>query len=441
MNGARLRHSALPDRRVTPPFRASGVTAGREPLDNVLDLQAAAGNRAVAAILGGPTAQRDDAGWKDADKTGPGWNVKPRDVDKIRRVPIDGLKLGGETKFVGDESEKTSEPADHRAIVLIPAGLKVGKDVDVMLHFHGWTHREVDPHAGWRQHSGPDATVRDVDQDRIEAQLQASGANLIAILPQGVGQSQFGNVPAEPYIKDVLGRVAAANELHDAAGQVLTTAPALGRLVLSGHSGGGNKIMNMLSPTAGKAPAEVILFEALHYVEKREDKDDPKKVTSVFDAPKIVGDWAIKHLEQVRKVLAGQPPPDPATRAAAVEACPRLRAYYSDYSEGKFEPKRQRKGYENNYERLAKLLDNWFGKYGPDLGGDLPAVRARFKVQPLTGTAHETVVRGLGDDPFAGPLTDALTALDDPTAKSKLATSGTTTWKPPRRKPKPGRKR
>jgi hypothetical protein len=422
MNGAQLRHPAPQRRRVPRSELASGATGAREPFDQVIDLQAAAGNRALASILGGPIAQRQVAGWSDADKRGKGWNVKPQDVDKIRRVPIEGLKLGGTATFVGDESQKTTERADHRAIVLIPAGLDASKNVDVMLHFHGWTHREDDPHAGWRQHSGPDATVRDVDQDRIEAQLQASGAKLIAILPQGVSTSEFGQVPVEPYIKEVLGRVAAANELRDAGGQVLTDAPALGRLVLSGHSGGGNRIMDMLNPATSKAPAEVILFEALH-------------VTQKLDAPLVVATWAISHLDRVRKVLAGQPPP--AERAAAVNAVPKLRAYYSDFSGGTFDPKRKREGYETNYERLKKLLDDWFGKYGPDLGPDLAAVRARFKVQPLTGTRHETVVRGLGDDPFAGPLTDALTALDDPTATSKLVTSGTTTWTKPRRNPKP----
>ncbi len=435
MNWARLRYPGTagprpvaPLRTPVAPLRAPVATPDRGPLNDVFDLQATAGNLAVASILASAHAQRDTAGWTGADTSGQGWNVKARDVDKIRRVPIEGLKLGGGTAFVGDERKKTIESAEHRAIVLIPTGMKVGTSVDVMLHFHGWTHRAVDPHAGWRQHSGPDATVRDVDQDRIEAQLQAAGTQLVAILPQGVGESQFGKVPIEPYIKEVLGKVTAVNEFKDAKGNVVTTAPGLGRLVLSGHSGGGNVIMPALGAGAGKEPAEVILFEAIHHVGK-------------FDAPAIVGNWATRHLEAVRKVLAATaPPPSPADRAKAIDACPRLRAYYSDYSGGKFDPKRKRRGYETNYERLAGILDAWFAKHGKDLGGDLAAVRARFKVQPLTGTGHETVVRGLGDDPFAGPLTDALVALDNPQAKSKLVTSGTTTWTRPRRAKPPTKK-
>ncbi len=431
MNWARLQLPGKAGPRRAAPVRAPAATANRGPLDNVLDMQAVAGNGAVASIIGGPNVQRDTAGWTDADKSGKGWNVKAQDVDKVRRVPIEGLKLGTDTKFVGDEKEKTIESAAHRAIVIVPSALTVGAQVDVMLHLHGWTHRKDDPHAGWRQHSGPDATVRDVDQDRIEAQVQASGAQLVAILPQGVGESQFGDIPIEPYIEEVLGKVTAAGEFKDASRAVITTAPKLGRLVLSGHSGGGNRIMSSLAPGTAKEPAEVILFEALHYVEKP-DKKDPTK-TTVFDAPKIVGDWAKRHLDKVRKALMAEPPPDPAARAKAVNECPVLRAYYSDYSEGKFEPKRERKGYESNYERLAKMIDKWFADFGADLGSDLPAIRARFKVQPLTGTVHETVVRGLGDDPLNGPLTDALTALDKPEAASKLLTSGTTTWTKPRR--------
>jgi hypothetical protein len=56
--------------------------------------------------------------------------------------------------------------------------------------------------------SATTGTVRDVAQDRIEAQMRASGATqTIAILPQGISHSRFGKVLTDPYIQAVLARL------------------------------------------------------------------------------------------------------------------------------------------------------------------------------------------------------------------------------------------
>src|SRR5437773_2140090 len=92
--------------------------------------------------------------------------------------------LGNQTDFAGEEADKTTESAAGRAIVLFATNIDPDKRVDIMVHLHGWSGRQTDPHAGWRQHK-KHGTVRDVDQDRIEGQLQAAGTpQMVAMLPQ-----------------------------------------------------------------------------------------------------------------------------------------------------------------------------------------------------------------------------------------------------------------
>ncbi len=375
----------------------------------VLTLQAQAGNRAVSTMLARPkaaTVQRDDqAKWSDADTRGDAWNAQSREVGSIRRVPIEGLTHGNQDEAVGDESDKTTESAAGKAIVLIPDTVKPGQQVDVLFHFHGYTHRKSDPYGGWRQHSGS-GTVRDVQQDRIEAQLQASGqASMIAVLPQGVGASDFGGLNVDSYLTEVFGRLAAVNEPTGSdAGSPLER----GRLILSGHSGGGDRIANMLGSATGQGAAEVILFEAIH----------GGGLTTVTK-------WATGHLSRVAAALAKENDAD--ARQQIVDTCPKLFGYYSAKTPGVAGSGM----YVGTYNKLRRSLDRWFAAHGPALGANLADLRARFRIEELQGAGHEPSVRGLGDDPDAGPLTDALVSLDDPTRPSKLETSGTSTWTPP----------
>jgi hypothetical protein len=383
----------------------------------VLDLQAAAGNEAVAALLADlrrpmdPVAQRDTP--RGADKRPERWNAGPAAVGAVRRIPVKGLKLGNQTGFVGEESKKTDESAKGFAVALVPAGVDATQPVDVLLHFHGYTSRDVDPYAGWRQDKAT-GKVRDVDQDRIEAQLEATaGANpqLIAVLPQGVGRSSFSGIEANPsaYIEEVLAGVAAQNEFHDRDGKPVEARPGIGRLLLSAHSGGGDRIIPTLGSGSKKEPVEVILFEAIHV---SKPKDAAK---AGYDGVQLVYEWATRHLDRVRTAYAKTD--STMERAKALDACPRLRAYYSKLGTDAS----KKHSYVSNYERLGKQLDTWFERFGTTFGDDLPAVRARFKVQPVFDAEHETIVRGVGDDPDGGTLADALRALNNPEATSKLA--------------------
>jgi hypothetical protein len=367
----------------------------------VLDLQRAAGNHAVTALLT-PAVQRVKPGWTGADASGDGWNVTDRLVKgtQIRRVPVEGLKLGNQEDFAsyGDEREMTTESAAGRAIVLFSDALDAKAPVDVMLHFHGYDFRKgVDPHAGWRQDKDVH-TVRDVDQDRIEQQMDAAKATqTIAVLPQGIGKSSFGKMPWNDYVSEVLGVVATMGFPQ------IPKAPANWRLVMSAHSGGGFTVTPALAYDKKhkrfvNEPAnltEIVLFEALH-----------------GDAPDVVATWAEVHMSRVRDA-------DDAHRAEALAACPRLRAYYSAAG-----------SYVHKYTTLANRIKGWLDANEPKLGPALRAqLAARFEVRELQGTVHETVVRGLGDDPAAGPIADALRAVDHPDAPSQLLDKGKATWK------------
>ena len=115
-----------------------------------------------------------------------GWNRDEVTVGTIRRIPIEGLTLGNKGSDLerSDPNRAAEEDTPGRAIVLIPVGIDLTKPVEVLLHLHGFN-------VGYRQRrtQGQDpslkpGTVRDVETDRVEQQLQASGRPMIAVLPR-----------------------------------------------------------------------------------------------------------------------------------------------------------------------------------------------------------------------------------------------------------------
>jgi hypothetical protein len=432
-NGATATRRPAPPARSPAPPEAVSAPVLVESAESVLDLQRSAGNKAVTALLephavapllrGAEVAQRapgwsgadtapgkapDDGSTVDPKRLDVGWNTAPALVGDIWRVPVDGLPGGTDQISVGTEKDKTSEPANKRAILLYHKDIDLAYPVSVLLHLHGFTHRARDPYAGWRQgvtdkkSPGPKAgTVRDVHHDRIVAQVdrvarELKDHQLVAILPQGVGGSQFGGIERDPngYVKEVFGKAG-----RDAGTDLpLQHEPPQWNLVLSAHSGGGDRLATTMSlersgKLGGDWPVtEVILFDAIH-------------VTENWDGVAAVVAWVEHHVARTAKALAGTT--DPADRADAVARCPILRAYGS-------------KDYKSNYERLARLVNEKLDEYGPKLGDQKAAVTARFAVEILAGAGHEGVVRGLDNDPAGGPLADALRAHADPTKASRV---------------------
>ena len=169
-------------------------------------------------------------GWSDA--VAGGWNAGERSVGSIRRIPIDGLTQVNQNPA---PSPSTTESAAGRAILCIPSGLDASQPIEVLFHLHGHN-------VGQRQRAAsnlPDAgTVRDVLMDQLEDQLSASGRPMIAILPQGTLTSSFGN-GSTPFDCDTL-IVEVLNSAVRAG--VWSSPPAISRVVLSGHSGGGVRL-------------------------------------------------------------------------------------------------------------------------------------------------------------------------------------------------------
>lgn len=395
--------------------RRSPDPAATTTTDVLLGLQSSAGNRAVVGALMRDTKAppkpppRTTPGWTGADSTpgavGPddqvqdptdvagGWNAATVLVGSIWRVPIEGLRTGNKADFAEGERAKTVEPAAGRAIVLVHKDVDPKRPVSVLLHLHGYGFRSKpdDPYAGWRQFkagkgAGAKAgTVRDVAHDRIQAQMTAAGnSQLIGILPQGVGRSSFGGIEAQPdaYIQEGLERAVAVLS----GTKVLTEVPAERRLVLSAHSGGGDRVATTLALDQGRGlpdaarPVEVLLFDAIH-VSKDNDWDGVAAVLA----------WVEHHLKRTSKALRDAK--DDAARDAAVAACPVLRAYGSAI-------------YKGTYERLDREMRKVLDKH--KYAGRDAEVRARFRVEILASAGHEQIVRGLDADPAGGPLADAL---------------------------------
>jgi hypothetical protein len=322
-------------------------------------------------------------------------------------VPIDGITSGNQQDFSGDhtnkdksiehgranEKAKTTESAAGRAVVLVPKGVSDKAPISVLLHLHGYTSRSWDPYAGWRERQ--DGTVRDVALDRLEAQLAAAGdSQVVGILAQGVGHSEFGKLDPGPYIDEVLQRLTTV-----AKSAIPLPDPAKGyKLILSAHSGGGHTVRKVLDAErtgAGMAAAEVVLIDAIN---------NGTELTAVSD-------WATGHLDRTLAAVAQAG--DDAGKDAAIAACPVLRAYHGNSPL-----------YVGTYRGLRKALDAWFGDaaHQKALGARLARLQDHFRVETLEGTGHEQTVRGIGDDPAGGPVADALSAFRDPSKASKLVT-------------------
>jgi hypothetical protein len=214
---------------------------------------------ADAALRGDPPVplRRTAAVIRRSPDPTPGWhgtkgiNAAPTTVGTIRRVPIDGLPVG----------LQTAKTPSGKALVLIPAAFDPTLPADVLLHFHG--------HDGGFAESG--GKVRDEQQDRIEAQLEAAGrGQLLAILPQGDVNSSFGTQDGQK-VFDTDAFIAAVLTMLDTI-KALTPQPKIARVTISGHSGAGELINEKLLggapgsalPAAPRALAEVALFDGVN---------------------------------------------------------------------------------------------------------------------------------------------------------------------------------
>jgi hypothetical protein len=208
----------------------------RDPAARVLALQRSAGNAAVAKLL-----RKDKTPQAQPPRTG-GWNEAERDVAGTKRIPVEGLKAGNQAPDVKPQS---IEGADGKAIVVVPGSVDVKAHPDVLLFFHGmgnlgYRERVTDDSA-----RGPAGSVHDVETDRMEQQLAHSGRNIIGVLAQGTNAATFGIADPQAYVGEVLAKAAA---------KLSVPAITMGRIIVSGHSGGGRAAVAAATNLTSTAP-------------------------------------------------------------------------------------------------------------------------------------------------------------------------------------------
>ncbi|HET6549556.1 MAG TPA: hypothetical protein VFG79_13920 [Solirubrobacter sp.] len=223
-------------------------------------LQRSAGNAAVAQLLRKGKAP-------DPPRAG-GWNEAARHVAGTIRVEVTGVTKGNTDEDVA--RSQTAEGAAGKAVVIVPDGVDLSARPDILLFFHGMGN------VGYRERTsddtsrGPKGTVHDVEADQIPQQLAASGRNMIGVLPQGTNKALFGISDPQAYVDEVLG-LAAAKLPPGPDGK--PPAIASGRIVVSGHSGGGRAAYGAAKALTKKAPADdaewlkappVLLFDGIN---------------------------------------------------------------------------------------------------------------------------------------------------------------------------------
>ena len=363
----------------------------------LLDLVAPAGNRAVGRFV------------RSLQRT-PDFTQTVHDVDTtgITRLEVHGLKYGVDGfqerygEDASDERNKTKESPSHMAVVLVPDKLDPDKPVQVILHFHGWGFRRGDPFAGYL--TGPSGTVRDVAQEHWEHQissLSGHGPQVVAILAQGRGKSDFNSFPTFEYVRDVLEKSALPELVKLAESEQYS-------IVLSAHSGGGT---TKVVPILGTGEADTADRSALKsQLPSKKDgrvinKLQPVDLVVLYEALNGDGDvdavmnWVDRELARLVPQL--QDSPD-----QALAATPTLRGYYG----------KRKSGYREHYRWLACRIQEAIESRVPEQFRQ--DVADRFRIVEVAGpkgenVEHEQVISGRGAN-TSGSLADALRAARDP---------------------------
>ena len=281
-----LSRATVAARRREPKSSHSAKSAfghSQSGVESVLELQRTHGNAFVqrlvrgAPLITGVVARQPkppDPGWSDAPKKGlnelvttvdeKGNIVTGKGASKgVWRVPVEGLSGG----YQGTEKGPAFESPEGKAVALIPNIVnpmapekEKTVQVDVLLHFHGHGvgYRELKPGKSEPLKVLQPGQLRDVELYQMEQQLlshvSASKRLLIAVLPQGSERSEFGNLSSNSgaYLTEVFAKLIP---------RYLPNGTIPGRVIVSGHSGGGPRAMEVA--VAGQRK-DVLLFDAIN---------------------------------------------------------------------------------------------------------------------------------------------------------------------------------
>jgi hypothetical protein len=139
--------------------------------------------------------------------------------------------------------------SDNTVALFIPHGFRETGSIDVVIHFHGWTN----------------SVASTLTTFHLVEQLVASGKNAILIIPEGPRNApdSFGGKLEDPDgFKRFMAEVVATLRTR---ADFITKDFSVGRIILSGHSGGYRVIAGILDRGGLQKNAdEVWLFDALY---------------------------------------------------------------------------------------------------------------------------------------------------------------------------------
>ena len=115
----------------------------------------------------------------------------------------------------------------------------------MLLFFHGMGNLGYRERLTDDKSRGPAGSVHDVEADRMEQQLAHSGRNIVGVLPQGTNAATFGIADPQAYVTEVLAKAAA---------KLSVPAITSGRIIVSGHSGGGRPAVAAATKLTATAP-------------------------------------------------------------------------------------------------------------------------------------------------------------------------------------------
>ena len=378
-------------------------------------------HRAPLSATDDPRGFTQPQGVKNVEKTG----LTRLEVHDLQ-YGVGGFRAdyGGRTS---SEQQMTKESPDHMAVVIMPDTLDAKRPVQVVLHFHGWGFRQEkgikDPFAGYLVASGNTAskkgTVRDVDQEHWEQQMSAVvGARsadqpqIVAVLVQGRGKSEFGKFPTYGYVQEVFSKVSALSAIKSYT------------IILSAHSGGGG---TKIAPMVGAGDAQPADASSLKADPARAASQSAADLVVLFDAEGIEGTmkWVTQQIAALEKAVAA----DPKSARTTLAKSPKFRGYFAKTG-----------SYATRFKAQSRVLNAALAKLPPDLidttSPDV-TVADLFRIieVDLPGADHEHVI-GSTTDVKVGALADALNASLNPIGDRSKAFNPVTPPKKPVPPPK-----
>lgn len=164
-------------------------------------------------LAGSVVAQDPGGGWQQDDLGALGFF-------EMENAPFPHESRAGGHTYREQHFPADAHYSDSTVALFLPAGYEPGPKVDLLFYFHGWGNNV-------RQSLG---------QFRLREQVLASGKNVILVFPQGpkdASDSTLGKLEEEGGLARLAEEALAT--LRD--GGMVPAGAALGRVVLSGHSG------------------------------------------------------------------------------------------------------------------------------------------------------------------------------------------------------------